>query len=204
MDELNAMREQMDSLKENLNKSNIISRRLMVAVMKQKASWVNNYVSANFIIVPLMLIFLIRVCRSTGITMWVMAAFALLAVADTIVDLKTVRIQLGSLLRLPVLEMRRLLVEQKKARLRHVMIDIPLYMAWGAWFLYEVYEHMGAFQIPIIGINITSLSGVIITGLIALGACLGIIVWLFRKMQGVNDSIIKCAEETMCAENDKC
>ncbi|MDE6341030.1 MAG: hypothetical protein K2K93_01810, partial [Muribaculaceae bacterium] len=92
MEELEIMRRQLASMKEQLRSQHIVNESLMRKVMKGKASWMNTLVKAEIICVPITWILLAAICAFYGISQWYASLFLIMSVIDTYIDWYTVRI----------------------------------------------------------------------------------------------------------------
>ena len=200
MDELTILRQQMDSVKKSLEESKIVNRKLMVTVMKQKSSWLNNYVMLEVIALPLLFLLLWGECVALGVPVWFSIVFIIGAVIDVIVDFKTTRIPPSDFARLDMLSLRRKLTRQKRQRYIQLIVSLPLALAWGGWFVYECNKSiMGDEYIDgnmAFWINI----GVVAVTVIA---CIVVVLAIYKKMNSVNDDIIGTIDDSEAADRSE-
>ena len=195
MDDINILRRQMDSLKESLRESRIANRRLLVSVMKQKSSWLDKLVKSEFIITPIATLLFLAMCLMFDMSVWVALSFFVLSLADSLIDLKTVRIPsryFGSNL----IELRGILVRQKKQRLIQLAVELPLLIAWICWFIIEYCSHLGIYPDESATTPGSPLFNLIVTNL-AIALVLGtlIIYYIYRRIERTNDAILSDIEE---------
>ena len=180
MDELDILKEEMATLKRNLDKEQIVNDNLLRAVMRQKASWLNTFVKVEFIALPFTYIVFALACAFFNISQWYALSFLILGVLDAVGDLRTFRISPKIFSTCSMMEVRSMLVRQKKERLIHMWISLPLALIWLVLFATAVLRDQ---QSPegnagIIGGIIGGVAG----GVIA--------IILFQKAQKTNDGII--------------
>lgn len=200
MDELTVLRQQMDSIKKSLEESKIVNRKLMVTVMKQKSSWLNNYVMLEVIALPLLFLLLWGECVALGVPVWFSIVFIIGAVIDVIVDFKTTRIPPSDFARLDMLSLRRKLTRQKRQRYIQLIVSLPLALAWGAWFVYECNKSiMGDEYID------GSMAFWINIGIVAVTviACIVVVLAIYKKMNSVNDDIIGTIDDSEAADRNE-
>lgn len=188
MDQLEILHRQMDSLKSSLAESRIVNRSMMVNIMKQKSSWLNNLVKTEFVLVPLSFIFFLLFCLFTGITVWVAVTYLVFAVADTYLDTKTVRVPACDFA-CDMVTLRRKLVRQKRLRFIQMAVSLPLAIAWGCWFAVECALHLTGMEkdmsygTPLFWFVAVNIAFVIVGSVVI--TCI-----LYFKMQSVNNEII--------------
>lgn len=193
MDELNILREQMDALKKSLDNSRIVSRKLLLTVMKQKSGWLNHLVASEFIFIPLATLFFAGMAKAAGISIWFALAFFVFGMADAVTDILTVRIPQRDFVRLDLLSLRRKLLKQKKMRYLQMIIMLPLSLAWGAWFLHD---YLNSLLVTADGESSGIPSWFNTTMIIVFIVAASVIsLLLYRKMQRTNDSLIECIND---------
>lgn len=200
MDELTILRQQMDSVKKSLEESKIVNRKLMVTVMKQKSSWLNNYVLLELVALPLLFLLLYGECVVLGVPVWFSIIFIIGAVIDVIVDFKTTRIPPSDFARLDMLSLRRKLTRQKRQRYIQLLVSLPLALVWGGWFVYECNKSiMGDSNIDdrmSFCINIGLVAAVSIASIV-------VVVAIYKKMNSVNDDIIGTIDDSEAADRNE-
>ena len=181
MDALNILKEEMAALTRTLDKEQIINDKLMRTVMRQRASWLNTFVLVEFIMLPLLYIIFAVACALFGISQWYAFAFVILVLADSIVDLRTFRINPKIFSTCSMMEVRKILIKQKKERFIHLCVALPLAIIWLLLFAVAVFNDGKDSSL-----NYVSLWGGCIGGLI--GSIVVIII--YRKAQKTNDTIV--------------
>ncbi|MDE6632566.1 MAG: hypothetical protein K2K23_06170 [Muribaculaceae bacterium] len=181
MDELNILKEEMAALKRNLDKEQIVNEKLMRTVMRQRASWLNAFVLFEFIMLPLLYLIFAVACAIFGISQWYAFAFVILGLVDAIVDLRTFRINPKIFSTCSMMEVRKILIKQKKERFVHLCVALPLALIWLLFFAMAVFNDGDSRSISYAGLWGGCIGGII-------GAIIVIII--YRKAQKTNDTIV--------------
>lgn len=182
MDELNILKEEMSALKRNLDKEQIVNDKLLRTVMRQRASWLNTFVLVEFIMLPLLYIIFAVACSVFGISQWYALAFVILGLVDAIVDLRTFRINPKIFSTCSMVEVRKILIRQKKERFVHLCVALPLAIIWLLLFAIAVFNGGNCSEISYAGLW---------------GGCIGCIIGaiavivIYRKAQKTNDTIVE-------------
>lgn len=185
MDELDILKEEMAALKRNLDKEQIVNDRLMRTVMRQRASWLNKFVTVEFCLLPFTYLLFAGICAFFKISQWYAVTFLILAVIDAVVDLRTFRISPKIFSTCTMLEVRKLLVKQKKERFIQTCVSLPLAIIWIILLLYAISRASDPMATDH-ALNYGSVIGGIIGGII--GAV--VVLVIYRKAQKTNDYII--------------
>ncbi|MDE6741687.1 MAG: hypothetical protein K2J58_05085 [Muribaculaceae bacterium] len=185
MEQLDILKQEMAELKRNLDKEQIVNDKLLRTVMRQKASWLNKFVTAEFIMLPFLYLMFAGICAYFHISQWYAVTLLVLSFIDVVIDIRTFRISPKVFSTCTMLEVRRLLVRQKKERFIHVCIALPLAIIW----LILMLNAIAVASDPLAtdhALNFAGVIGGIIGGLIG-----GIVVIIiYRKAQRTNDSLI--------------
>lgn len=175
----------MAELKRNLDKEQIINDRLLRTVMRQKASWLNRFVTVEFIMLPILYLMFVGICAYFHISQWYSFSLLILSLIDVALDMRTFRISPKVFSTYTMLEVRRLLIRQKKERLIHICVALPLAIAWLVLMLSAIANASDPFATD----HAFNYAGVI--GGVIGGAIGGIVVLvIFRKAQRTNDVLI--------------
>lgn len=201
MDELDILRQQMNSLKENLDKSRIVTRELLISVMKQKASWLNIMVRSEFVIIPLAVLMFLGMSFSIGISVWIAITFGIFALVDSIIDLKTTLIPTREITNYDMMALRRKLIGQKRMRKIQLMITVPLAALWLIWFWTDYSLSAGGYTLSTM--PRTHMALLIISIVFFILVCLLVTAFLYRKMQRTNDALIGHIDEFDRIDSDK-
>lgn len=175
----------MAQLKRNLDKEQIVNDRLIRTVMRQRASWLNKFVIVEFFLIPITYLIIVGICAFFHISQWFAFAFLILGILDAVMDLRTFRIPPKVFSTCTMLDVRKLLIKQKKERLIHMCIALPLAIVW----LILLLSAIATASDPLATDHALNFAGVI-GGLI--GGIVGgiVVVIIYRKAQRTNDSII--------------
>lgn len=191
MDELDILKEEMAALRRNLDKEQIVNDKLLRTVMRQKASWLNTFVKAEILALPFIYLLFVAICAGFRISQWYAFSFLILGLIDSVVDLRTFRISPKIFSTCSMMEVRRILAKQKKERLIHVCIALPLSIIWLFMLCNAIFRATDPNAVDH-ALNIEGSIGGIIGGII--GAIVVIII--YRKAQKTNDVIIEDAGES--------
>lgn len=175
----------MAELKRNLDKEQIVNDRLLRTVMRQKASWLNRFVTVEFITLPLLYLMFVGICAFFHISQWYAFSLLILSVLDVAADMRTFRISPKVFSTCSLLEVRKLLIKQKKERFIHVCIALPLAIVWIMLFSYAVFKATS----PLAEDHALNFAGAI-GGII--GAIIGavVVIVIYRKAQRTNDNLL--------------
>ena len=194
MDELDILREQMAIMKKNLDSQQIINKQLMRTVMGQRASWLNRLVTVEIVLLPLFFLIFVASCLLFKISIWYAIIFLVLGAIDTALDWHTLRISPKTIATSSLVEIKKVLINQKKKRFWQTAISLPLALVWLVAYIYAIATG-NDMQNPE-PVNMGGLIGGLIGGII--GTILVIVI--YRKAQKTNDAIIKELEDTEDAD----
>lgn len=191
MEELEIMRLQLESMKEQLRSQHIVNESLMRKVMKGKASWMNTLVKAEIICVPITWILFAAICVFYDMSQWYASLFLIMAAVDTYIDWYTVRIPPSFFGTLSMLDLKKYLLKQKKWRFWQVCIMSPLCLIWMIAFFYAMGSNSsslisGEFSDVVEAAKTGGLAGGILSGVVGVV----VMIILFRRMQRTNDTLI--------------
>lgn len=174
----------MAAMKRNLDKEQIVNERLMRTVMRQRASWLNTLVNAEFVVIPLSCLVMAAACVSMHVSLWYVVVFFVLGIVDALVDLRTFRISPKIFSTCSMLEVKKILTKQKKERFIHLCISLPIAIAW-----------LVLFSWALLGRGDEGAYAAIVGSIIGGGIGCAVVFWLYRKAQHTNDTIIQESEE---------
>lgn len=190
MDELEQLRLEMDTLKRNLDKQQIINKDLMRNVMRQRASWLNNLVIGEIVLLPILFILVMGMCIGMHISVWYAIALLVIGAIDTAFDWRTFRISPRLMSTSTIMQLRRILIKQKKQRLWQTVIGTVLAIIWLILFASAAFGAEGLEADDHL-INIGGAIGGVIGGIFG-----GIaVVWIYKKAQKTNDDILSDLDE---------
>lgn len=198
MEELEMMRIQLDALKQQLDTQQIINKDLLRKIMRRKASWLNKFVNLETISLPFIYLLLVSICAVYGISQWYAFIYLIFGAIDTAFDWRAVRIPPSMFGTASILDLKRLLLKQKKIRFVQTCIGVPIGIIWMICFFAQVLTN-SIMTLPAEISSEVKLSGTIITlGATAVGVI--IIIILYRMMQHTNDDLLRDIHDL---ENDK-
>ncbi len=194
MEELDIMRRQLAEMKQMLDTQQIINNELMNKVMRSKASWLNRFVKAELILIPLVYLLFVAICHYYGISQWYAFTVLVFGGIDTLIDIRTVRIPAGLFSTSSILDLKKFLLRQKRERFIQTCISGTTCVIWLILFCYAMFtSNSTEFT------NNDIWQGARIGGIVGsiIGAVIGIIAFviIYRKMQSTNDAIIKDINE---------
>ncbi|MDE6291012.1 MAG: hypothetical protein K2M16_05725 [Muribaculaceae bacterium] len=185
MEQLDILKQEMAQLKRNLDKEQIVNDRLLRTVMRQKASWLNKFVTAEFIMLPFLYLMFAGICAYFHISQWYAVTLLVLSFIDVVIDIRTFRISPKVFSTCTMLEVRRLLVRQKKERFIHMCISLPLAIVWLILMLSAIANASDPLATDH-ALNYAGVIGGVIGGIIG-----GIVVFvIYRKAQRTNDTLL--------------
>lgn len=192
MDELTALREQMDSMKKCLDRSTIINKSLLKKVMRKSSSWLNKAVWMEAIATPIIALVIYVASINIGISIWYAIIFFIGSAIDTTLDYKTLRIPGRWFSELDVITLRKKLLHQKLQRKKQYIVSVSGAAIWGGFFEYQYLIH--GISVHIVPDSTTK---AIIIGFVSLIVIAG--VWasliIYRKAQRTNDELANQIDE---------
>lgn len=192
MEEIEIMRQQLVTLKKQLDTQQIVNKELLRKVMRSKASWLNRYVNFEIITFPLVYLFFVIISAVYGISQWYAFIFFIIGGLDTALDWRTVRIPSDLFGSASILELKKFLLRQKRERHIQMFVTAPLCVLWIIAFLTAMMKN--------IDVPSSELEQVVRTGGVAggiIGGIIGVVVMLilYRKMQRTNDTLLRDIRE---------
>lgn len=190
MDELEKLRVEMDALKRNLDKQQIVNKDLMRTVMKQRASWLNNLVIGEIVLLPVLFIMFMAMCVGMHVSVWFAVALLVIGGIDTAFDWRTLRISPRLISTSSIMQLRRILVKQKKQRFWQTVIGTVLAIIWLILFASAALHADGLAEddhLINFGGAIAGVFGGILGGIA--------VVWIYKKAQKTNDDILSDLDE---------
>ncbi|MDE6267304.1 MAG: hypothetical protein K2M07_08160 [Muribaculaceae bacterium] len=191
MDELNEMRRQMAAMKESLDKSQIVSKKLMMKIMKGKATALNRIVFWECVSLPFLFLMILGLCYIFHSSFWVAWCFLLLATADTLADFKTIRIGARKMSEYTLIELKQFIVRQKKLRRIQTIISSVVVILWLIWAYYEWFHLGNLFNF---NDDVFNIAFSIIVGVSVIAALIVVIV-IMKKLDNINDEMVADIDE---------
>lgn len=175
----------MAELKRNLDKEQIVNEKLLRTVMRQRASWLNKFVTAEFIMLPILYLMFAGICAYFHVSQWYAVTLLVFSIIDVVLDMRTFRISPKVFSTCTMLEVRRLLIKQKKERFVHMCVSLPLSLVWLILMLSAIANASDPLATDHT-LNFAGVIGGVIGGIVG-----GIVVILiYRKAQRTNDTLI--------------
>ena len=183
MNELEAMRSQMQLLKQKLDNQEIINDQLIRNAMSKKMSWIHKYIWFELLVgLPLCTLNFVGLkLMNPGLSVWAIASILLLVLVEILLDFYINNMSASDWQSENLLQTADKLVRMKKLRLWQVGLSLPVAIALFVW-LFSGFEDKVMYYTVIGGI----VGGVI-------GLTIGIAILI--KMQSTNDSLISQIRE---------
>ena len=187
--ELEQLREQMNSFKNRLDKQQIINERLVRNSMGSKMSWIKNFVWIEIIIVPIILFIMAGFHASAGLSWWLFGFLAVGLIIDATGDFIINRIPKSQLLSDDLVATSQRLMKMKKQRTKWFIAGMIFMIIWLVWFILEIVLRLDCKdQLP----NYNIVVAIMVISIVVGALIGGFVAWLiFRKMQKTNNQIIE-------------
>ncbi len=184
-DTLPELRAAMDTLKRTMPHDGIISQSAIRRAMRSRSIWLNYLVIGELIMLPIIVLALFGIAHFEGMSIWPAVVFVILAVPDTILDLRTMAISQKWISEETLVGLSHRLIRQKKERHRQTAISTALMVLWLIWFFYELVRPAAAY---LTAVDLMWLWAA--TSALGLVASLIVIAIIYRKAQKTNDEMI--------------
>lgn len=195
MDEFEVMRQQLASLKSQLDTQHIVNNELMRKVMRNKASWLNMLVKVELISLPFLYLLIVGICYVCNISQWFSFIFIVCAGIDAILDLRTISIPNHLFSSSSILDLKRLLIRQKKERFIQTCIGGTFSVIWVILFVYNIWLSNNAVMGEEDGLWSAVMTGGLFGGIIGAIVALIVLTIIIRKIQRTNDQILADIED---------
>ena len=190
--QLEDLRQQMNELRQQLDRQEIVNERLIRQSMTGKLSWIKKYLWLEVAMIPLCLLILAPVHAMMGLSWWLFAFLAVMLTVDVAADFYINRVDKNQLLTGNLVEASRKLVVMKKQRAWAFAFGLLGVIIWIIWFLFELRRVAGSFAEDFWnGFAQGGFIGGIIGGVIGLT----IAIVIFRKMQRTNDEVLASIDQ---------
>ncbi len=192
MEEIEIMRQQLATLKQQLDTQQIVNKDLLRKVMRSKASWLNRFVNIEIITLPVVYLLFVIISAAYGLSQWYAFSFLILGALDTILDWRTVRIPAEMFSSASILELKKFLLRQKRERHIQIFVGGPLCVIWVVAFFMGMVKNVDMSSSEIAQVART---GGLFGGIV--GGIVGVVVMivLYRKMQRTNDTLLNDIRE---------
>ena len=197
--ELEELRQQMEMFKNKLDKQQIVNEQLVRNTMRNKMSWIKNYVWFEIIAVPFLLLFFAVVHYHMGLSWALFAFLAIGLTADVIGDYIVNCIPKSQLLSGDLVATSKKLTTMKKKRTQWFIIGVVFCLIWTVWFVVEMLLKANAQAGP----NQQHFQAIMLISAMLIGGVVGFVIswFIFRKMQRTNNEIIEQINQ-VTQEND--
>lgn len=186
LQELDSLRDEMNALKQTLNKEQIVNDKLLRTVMRRDSSWINRFIKVETILlIPTYLLFAV-ICHLYHISQWYAIAFLVLAGIDNIVDYRTYCIPPKLFSTCSMMEIRDKLLRQKKERFIQICISLTACLIWLCALGHEMLKTFHKGDADYLFLNEGSLVGGVAGGIIGLWVA----IYIHRKAQRTNDRLL--------------
>lgn len=194
--ELEQMREQMQLLRNKLDKQEIINDKMLRQSVKKGMSWIKNFVYLGFLLLPFIAVGWYGIKDLFGLSWWNYGILLIMCTIDVVLDyyvniasLKANNIENSSLT-----ETMHKLYRMKQIRAKKFIIMITLCAIWFAWTGIEMWQYAGSIAEKneiMQGAEYGGFGGFVIGILIGFF----VVIRIYRKMQRTNDELIQQIEE---------
>lgn len=194
--DLELMREQMQMLRNKLDKQEIINDKMLRQSVKKRMSWIKKFVYLEFLLIPFVALVWYGFKDFFDISWWNYGFLIIMSTIDVVLDyyvnvasLKTNNIENSSLT-----ETMHKLYRMKQIRAKQFYIMISLCAIWIVWTGIEMWQFT---------VSITEMDGLMQSatygglGGLVVGIPIGffVAIRIYRKMQRTNDELILQIEE---------
>lgn len=187
------LKEGMMALKKNLPQTGAIADSEIRAAMQKKSVWLRNFVWSEIIGLPLAILILLGTAAYMHMNLWCIYALIIVGLPSLILDYRTIMVPQKWIQEDSLVELSRNLAKQKLWRKRQTLWEVPLAVIWCTWFMYEYLRHLDSLA-PGSGIGIPEEYFYWVWGILSVAMiCLvgGIVVYIYRKAQRINDEMIR-------------
>lgn len=199
--EIEQMRAQLESLRQSLDRQEIVNERLIAKSMKSRMSWLKKYIIMEACLIPVIAILWLELKMVLGLS-WLNYAFLMVMVVidvyiDYLINLHGLSDADYSKSNL-IATVSKLMV-MKRRRTIQMVAAVPIVIVWVLWTGLEAYASLATATEPM-------LRAFIFGALIgcAIGGVAGLIFafYIYRKMQRTNDDVISQINEYTTEDND--
>lgn len=192
-DSLSELKEGMKTLKDNLPISGAITDKEIRTAMQRKSTWLKKFVWSEIIGFPLAILILLGVAAYMHMNLWCIYALMIVGMPSLILDCRTMVVPQKWIQEDSLVELSRKLAKQKLWRKRQMLWEAPLAAAWCAWFMYEYLRNLDSLA-PGSGMRIPEeyfywVWGILTAAMLCVVA--GVVIFIYRKAQLINDEIIR-------------
>lgn len=190
--ELEQMREQMQMLRNKLDKQEIINDKMLRQSVKKGMSWIKNFVYLEFLMIPFIALAWYGFKDFFDISWWNYAFIVIATIIDTVLDyyVNVVSLKTSNMESANLTDTMNKLFKMKQIRTKQFYIMISLCAIWIVWTGIEMWQFT---------VSITEMDGLMQSatygglGGLVIGVPLGFYatIRIYRKMQRTNDELIE-------------
>ncbi len=193
MQELEEMRNTLSSLKNRLEKQEIVNEQLLRRSMKSKMSWIKRYLWVSLLFIPIVALCFLPMTIMLKLSWWLYGCTILFVTACVCTDWYVNHFNSENFLSGNLKETAYKLRDMKKLRVKVEIVSCILLVFWIVWLGWEMYTKGQAAPADSMERGL-SIGGLIGGGIgLVIGGALGLTI--FFKMQRTNDEIIDQIEE---------
>lgn len=200
MMELEQMREQMQVLRNKLDKQEIVNDKLFKNSVKSKMSWIKKFIYLEFLLIPFIAL-MGYVFKEMFNTSWFCYAFiVVLCAIDAVWDyrINVASLDLEKVEKHSLSDTFQKLITMKQMRAKSFFIMMPLSILFGIWMSIEMWQYTSTItfkdDLPTYIVYGGTYGG-LVGGIIGLLVGIYVAFRIYRKMQTTNDEIIAQIEE---------
>lgn len=185
-DSLLEMRSEMETFKNSLPASGLISESDIRRLVLKKSGWLSRFVYGEIISLPIIFLIMFGFAVYCGVNIWCVEVILLGCIVDVILDVRTMRVSKEWVENETVVGLIMRLTRQKKLRKRQLLIETPFIVIWVVWFIYEILKPLG--------VEVDNPTFLIVWGIMSvviLAVAYVIIMIIYKKAQSTNDAMIK-------------
>ena len=199
--EIEQMRAQLESLRQSLDRQEIVNERLIAKSMKSRMSWLKKYIIMEACLIPVIAILWLELKMVLGLS-WLNYAFLMvMVVIDVYIDylINLHGLSDADYSKSNLIATVSKLMLMKRRRTIQMVAAVPIVIVWVLWTGLEAYASLATATEPM-------LRAFIFGALIgcAIGGVAGLIFafYIYRKMQRTNDDVISQINEYTTEDND--
>ena len=139
--ELEQMRQQMADLKSQLAEQEIVNDQLIRHTMKSRLSWINSYIIAETVAVPLLIIIFFLVNAFVfPLSPWLLALTVVMLLGNIIYDWRFCRVNDSSIFQGDLNNLHESLVWKKRRMMWEIIVSIIILAIWIPWLLVTMHD----------------------------------------------------------------
>ena len=191
MIELEQMREQMQMLREKLDKQEIVNDKLVKNSVKSKMSWIKRFVYIEFLLLPFIALVWFGIKEMFNLSWLNYAIMMVMCTIDAVCDyrINVTSLNIDKVESNCLTDTLQKLITMKQMRTKSFFIMLPLLLLWLMWTCFEMWQYVSTITFEedfMTGAAYGGLAGGVIGVFVGLYAAFRI----YRKMQNTNDELI--------------